>query len=1127
MRTKQSLPARRTPATTSLSFKTLMLFLLFTILIANVLPHNASAASIGLSVSTPKPGNHSITISWDSAPNVKYYAYSVRDTTTNESIKDRAQTSKLYAKVSHTWEDGHSYRVWAGAYCEGNDPDNTSSWDYSGMTTFTVVGCKHTSTDIGWDTSKSITYISVSDTQHKMKGYQYEYCTECFEHIGSSFKATETVKHNFDENGDCPYCGYTQGCSHDRTKLVAIDGYPAYKQDSETEHIVDIQYKRVCKDCDAVVSKLVDSERVYERESHSFNSKGVCSDCGYVKPSKQEALKVSVSASPSSAETGATLSASATASGGDGDYSFSWKVTCDGNVVANTDLSYGRSYTYTTSKAGSYVFTATARDGNGSQTSASSGTITVKAPACQHPSTEIAWDTSRAISYKSVSDQTHTMTGYQYKYCTVCFEHIGASFSASETVKHNFDSNGDCPSCGYTHACQHTRTDLVIISGYPAYTPDSETQHVVDIQYKKVCIDCDAVVSKLVDSARVHTRENHTFNESGACILCGYVKPANQTPLKISVSASPSNAETGATLSASATASGGDGNYSFSWKVTCDGNVVANTDLSFGSYYSYTAKKVGNYVFTATVRDGNGSQTSASSGTITVKAPAHVHNYEEKILSRGNYVNQDEEGHDVTITYILKCDGCGDESARKTKTVRVAHSYTSKGHIDSTHQSEGHATFDRCACDAVKYTGYKEYSNCCTCNGHAWGEAYLQGEQWLQKCARCGKTKVVAAPLEVDTTCKHEWFIKDDSGYKTHPHTILFGCKLCNATKTENTKALMCCACGNGEHSWVITTPMQQHTHPVSYKCSKCQEYMRKEPDYDEHCITCNPNHFDWSKLATSSDISATANEYNALRKTDDFKEKYLYAPNGGVWVSDAKTYSNGYTTAIPSSTHADYYAMYITPEEVETLYFYMKHRTNEVARDALESWMSAAVGDSIESSLELMGKIKGSDKVMKSLNIIKDAQEKIDHSREVVKLISEEYIFMDNSVKITDERMKELESIIAHFPSRDSDSSDVEKDAMFVADFVGIFNQTLGKTLAFYDFFTSVDYASITGSLKDAKEHGNGIIITRQISWETRGNTLIRDVKYWPATTIKEWDCSNGYYMNDDYSLYGSYHPY
>lgn len=150
MRTKQGSTARCTAETTRLSLKTLMLFFIFAILIANMLSHNASAASIGLSVPTPRPGNRSITISWDSAPNVKYYAYSVRDTTTNESIRDRSQTSKLYAKISHTWEDGHTYRVWAGACCEGNDDI------YRNMNVYNFINVNDVVPDIGVSESETI-----------------------------------------------------------------------------------------------------------------------------------------------------------------------------------------------------------------------------------------------------------------------------------------------------------------------------------------------------------------------------------------------------------------------------------------------------------------------------------------------------------------------------------------------------------------------------------------------------------------------------------------------------------------------------------------------------------------------------------------------------------------------------------------------------------------------------------------------------------------------------------------------------------------------------------------------------------------------------------------------------------
>lgn len=285
--------------------------------------------------------------------------------------------------------------------------------------------CQHLHTDVAWDMSRSMKYVSISDTQHQVTGYQYVYCTDCFEHIGDSYLVTENSGHYFDSNGDCPSCGYTHACLHSNTKLVALDGYPAYKSYDETQHIVDIQYREECLDCGATTRQIVDSARYYEREDHNFNNKGVCRDCGYIKPEEQEELKISVNADQSSAVAGDTISAIATATGGDGSYSFAWKVTCNGSTVANTDLSFGDNYSVLTSESGNYVFTATVRDGNGDQVSASSNAIIVEEPACLHPTTEVAWDTNYPIKYVSISDTEHEMTGYQYHYCLVCFERVG------------------------------------------------------------------------------------------------------------------------------------------------------------------------------------------------------------------------------------------------------------------------------------------------------------------------------------------------------------------------------------------------------------------------------------------------------------------------------------------------------------------------------------------------------------------------------------------------------------------------------------------------------------------------------------------------------------------------------
>jgi len=427
-------------------FSVCFALILATLLCLPALPALATE-SIGLDVSIPSPGSGRISLSWDSVPGAQYYAYSVRDVTTGEAFASNETTSKTSARVSGTWVAGHEYRVWAGACCEGNNPNNTSTWSYTGMTTFTVEGCAHKHTEIGWDTDHRIKYKSISDSEHEVIGYQYEYCTDCFEHIGDSFKVTEVEPHDFKSNGDCRICDYTYVCPHKHTEYVLLSGYPAYHEYNEEEHTVDMQYKEVCSDCDEVLRKPADNAREYYHEAHNFNSKGVCKQCDFVKPEKQDPLSISVGANQSKVEVGSTISASATAVGGTGTYSFSWRVTCNGGTVASTDSSYGSSYNITAGEPGTYQFTATVTDSNGNQATSSSGSIIVTPPACDHtlPATGVA---EGSPTYSQIDDTKH-LAVYHVRYICNCGKKNELRDEPHEE-KHVY-TNGQCV-CGYVQA---------------------------------------------------------------------------------------------------------------------------------------------------------------------------------------------------------------------------------------------------------------------------------------------------------------------------------------------------------------------------------------------------------------------------------------------------------------------------------------------------------------------------------------------------------------------------------------------------------------------------------------------------------------------------------------------------
>ena len=647
--------------------------LLVMALLLSLVPISASAvSSIGLSYSQPSVGRGALKLYWDSAPNVEFYAYSVRDLTTGESICSNERTSRTSASVSWTWENNHSYRIWAGACCTGNDPDNTSTWDYTGMDSFTVVGCPHTNTETAWDTTNhDVSYKSISDYEHKITGYEYEYCTKCFERIGKSHKVTETQAHVFDSDGDCTICNYRHSCQHKNTELVIASGFPSYKSCNAKEHTCTTLYDRVCANatCGKVV-KLGDT-RTTEDQPHRFNSSGRCKDCGYQK--SYEKLQVSVSRSQSEAYAGSSISASASVSGGDGQYKCGWEVTCNGQTVSQTDMGMGAYYSYTASTVGQYVFTVTVTDGQGSRVDASSQSITVKAKPCEHPTYAVQW-TADPRSCKSISDSEHTTTGYQYKYCTVCGVQISEKFKATETEPHQFDAAGDCLSCDYRHSCQHKDTTLVIASGFPSYKSCNAKEHTCTTLYDRVC--ANATCGKVVKLGDTRTTEDqpHRFNSSGRCKDCGYQKSYEK--LQLGVSRLKAEAYVGDTIGASASASGGDGQYNYEWQISLNGQVIDTFAGGRDDSYTITASSAGQYVFTATVTDGQGSCKTASSSAITVKAKACEHTSYTDVPGTSKYTQISDAKHKKTTLMRRVCDSCKKTLNEYNKEVSESHHFS-------------------------------------------------------------------------------------------------------------------------------------------------------------------------------------------------------------------------------------------------------------------------------------------------------------------------------------------------------------------------------------------------------------------------------------------------------------------
>lgn len=93
----------------------------------------------------------------------------------------------------------------------------------------------------------------------------------------------------------------------------------------------------------------------------------------------------------------------------------------------------------------------------------------------------------------------HEISGYLYTYCTVCMEHIGESYPATEQEAHQFNDAGDCPLCSYKAGCTHEQIRFVTVNGFPAYHQEDDETHIYEEKFREECVICGAVIRQLAE----------------------------------------------------------------------------------------------------------------------------------------------------------------------------------------------------------------------------------------------------------------------------------------------------------------------------------------------------------------------------------------------------------------------------------------------------------------------------------------------------------------------------------------------------------------------------------------------------------------------------------------------------
>ena len=617
---------------------------------------------------------NSVKITWNKITDADHYEYTVLNETSGNYIYERKSTTKAYFTIyGADIIGGNRYKVWVGAVNKNGDV-TCHNIQY-----FNALECKHGNTT---DVESSKTYTSLNDDQHHVVLIYDVKCVDCEEIIKEDQISEYDEDHTLDKNLDCTQCKHTKSCPHTDTKFVPIDGYPTYHQYDENEHIYDVQYKEICTNasCGKTVRNLVDEQRVYEHQPHDFDENGQCYDCKYVKEEEQKPLEAIVARGQDTAVTGDLLTVSVSVTGGSGVYKYGWTVLLDGEERYQADMTMDDEYSYTAEQAGSYVFAVTVEDSNGTNVTVTSEAIVVAEAACKHENTvEVTIETK----YERESDARHKKITVIVRICDDCGAEI-SRYNREEYEEHSFE-NGFCSGCNLaepTPVCTHVNGTESLISTTYASQGDTQ-QHTLLQTYATVCNDCGVTVG--TREARV--MKEHTFNENGVCD-CGYAKPALECD----------HARKVTELVGTPVYTNQDEKYHLveaEYKTSC-----ADCGITLSEADSEISIETHTYV----------------NGICVCGQLEHMHNYEKVVVGKPTYTNQNANEHSVTTTYYTKCSWCGDTTAQGTDSKTKAHSYTDKGHIEAEHHDgQGHRTFDRCVCGAVKYTGYWKYEYCEIC----------------------------------------------------------------------------------------------------------------------------------------------------------------------------------------------------------------------------------------------------------------------------------------------------------------------------------------------------------------------------------------------------------------------------
>lgn len=495
-----------------------------------------------------------------SSSSAKSYRYSVRKLDKNGDDTDvllanRKLTTNKYFKLSSlSGLDGNSiYRVWVGAF---SDSSGNTKID-GGCEAYFRTNSTMPTVTTGKATNIGDTYVTLSGTLEKNGGasvtdHGFVVSTSSSKltltkgdvySLGSAGdnKGTFTRKitglsrakkyyfayyaknENGVEYGDA--VSFTTTCSHEKTdEKISTSNEVIYKSISSSKHELKCYYDKYCTLCYQTIDKAYRYDTT--AEDHSFNTAGICEDCGYAKScahknqNKEYYDERYNIINSQSHEYVRYYTLVCDDCGIDVDTKVMWDTTTQNHSFLRNECT---KCGYVKNQALSVTLTADSATVNVNTNFGAQAQATGGAGGYQYTHS-VFNESGEELSYLSYSETTRF--SYMAK--------KPGKYYFKVTVKDSSGNTASATSATVTVICPHETYDTskFQITSSPEYEQYNESQHYTVWYYNWDCTICGQRYKEHVTDEDNRVIENHVFNTAGMCTECFYSCPHSVTENK-------------------------------------------------------------------------------------------------------------------------------------------------------------------------------------------------------------------------------------------------------------------------------------------------------------------------------------------------------------------------------------------------------------------------------------------------------------------------------------------------------------------------------------------------------------------------------------------------------------------